>query len=778
MRTLLAIILALACGAPGAARAADQPPPLPALPGQGGDQAPAPGQDAMPPAEIRVIRDVQAKAYGAPSLPLDAAKPDALLALSDLGSMAVSNDPGAAKLQQEDYDALFALLQRYRDDLLKMGMDSAELQAQMEGLQSRTSELELRLKNLLPKDGLKITGRFFSVFDDLHLIGPAVLPNAAFVGGIEPDGSGGPLPKSNGSGVRSQMGVAHVGLMMDGTRGPVSGHVQMDFLTLWGFDQVSLNIRKVWVQWRLPVVLDVGDLDGSLSPLTLWRNDQYEPFEPLIFQDRRKRMEDDLLLSPDQWPLTGVRASTDMLLFGSTRIHIQSLTGIAAYAQGSAAPYGGNSVYLEPQPKPTGFDVVTANDDYAGPLNYLSLGNTYYEGWRLGAGLGSSGTWSVAYNGLFFWDDLATAPGLGIYVPMTELVQSAELKYQSGGLSAGLEAALSGYQPPCMTGTAQARAGAMTGTAVTFDAAWTADKGHVRIYGRYVTSGFYSAGAQGRTVDYNYQVGGPFLTENSQLGTNGMVGMFPAGNAAGIIVPESYESRLNNRLIPPGIITTGARGAVFFNPWRNLIAFGPGEEIDPYGPATPNRMGGGLEGTWKFFKGGLIPLAGADFASEIDPVSGPTADSGTASASLPAFTMTRYRAGLMVDLQPWFGWAIRFGGGMTLTDSTDGAKGPLMGNTYDLGTNTTEGGLDWRAGQPWGASLGYRHMTAVGQDETFFFTPGQTQEWDIAGAGFWWRPQDQMSLDLNYTQAHSTPLGQAAASLEIDQIVARLTMEF
>jgi hypothetical protein len=766
MRTLLAIILALTCGLLGSGLAADQPLSLPALPGQGT------GVDAMPPAEIRVIRDEQAKVYGAPTLPMDAAKPDALLALSDLGSMAASSGPGAAKLQQEDYDALFALLQRYRDDLLKMGMDGAELQAQMEGLQSRTTELELRLKNLLPKDGLKITGRFYSVFDDLHITGPGRLLNTAFLGASqEPDGSGAPNAKTLTSGVRSQMGVAHVGLLLDGTRGPVSGHVQMDFLTMWGFDQASVNLRQVWVEWRLPVVLQVGDLNADFSPLTLWRNDQYQPFEPLIFQDRRKRMEDDVLLAKDQWPLTGVRASTDLLLFGSNLLHVQSITGIAAYGQNSSSPSNNLVVYTEPNPYPTGAAAVTATADYSGSTNFLSIGNTYFEGWRLDMDLGSSGAWSVGYNGMLFWNDLTTSPANGIFQTMSELVDSLELKYKSGGFNGGLEAAIGRYQPSCLTVSAVAP---MTGTAMTADAAWSGDQGHIRAYGRYVSSGFHAAGAQGRTVDYNYQVAGPFLTENSQIGTSGLVGLFPGqpGIATSVIVPESYASRLNNRLIPPGLVTkVPGLGTWVFNPWRNLIGYGPGEESDAYGAATPNRVGGGLEAAWKFFKGGLAPMASADFMNEIDPVS------STTGTMLPAFSMTRYRGGLTVDLEPWFGWPVRFGGGMTLTNSSDGAT-DLSGNKYALTTSQTDASLDWRPGKPWGASLGYRKMVANGEDETFVYTAGMDQVWDIMGAGFWWRPQDQMSLDLNYTQAHTTPPGQAASSLQLDQIVARLTMEF
>ena len=743
---LLALFLAMACAAPG--WAADGPPALPALPGQG------PGQDAMPPVEIRVIRDIQNRAYGAPSLPTDAAKPEALLALSDLGSMAASSDPGNAKLQQEDYDALFALLQRYRDDLLKMGMDAAELQSQMESLTSRTTELEHRLDVLQPRDGLKVFGRFYSVFDDLHLIGPAALTAINYLGTTDViSGAQAPVAKPAGVGVRMQVGLAHAELMFQGTRGPVSASAEIDLLTLWGYNVAAIGLRHIDLEWRTPVVLQFGDLSGALTPLTLWRNDQYQPFEPLIFRDRRQRLEDDLHLKPNEWPLTGLRASTDMRLFGSTLLHVESITGVAAYAiTSNKSPFfNSNFVYSEPQ-------VI------AKVVNYQAIGNTYFEAWKLDLPLGAAHAWSVGYNGTFFWDETASEPGLGIYMPMHELVNSLALNYKEGGLSAGLEAAMSSYQNPWLTGTAQSKMPALSGTAVVADADWSGEKGHVHVFGRYVSSGFHAAAAQGRTVDYNYQIS-PFLTENSQIGTLGLVGLIGG-------IPESYASRLNDVLIPAGMVVSGGGGIYnVSNQWRNLIAYGPGEEIDPYGAATPNRAGAGLDGSWKFFNGLLVPQASAEFFQEMDPVS------ATTGAQLKAFAQTRYRAGLDLDLEPWLKWPLRFGGGITLTNASDGQTDAL-GNSYTLTSSLTDFSVDWNAGKPWGVGLGYRNMTAQGQDEAFVFPSGQAQTWDTMGAGIWWRPTDNVSLDINYSQGHSTPLGQKPNSLQIDQGVARLTLEF
>ena len=583
MRTLITILFLLVGGS---VWAAEPLPPLPALPGQ------AQGEDAMPPAEIRVIRDIQNKAYGAPTLPTDAAKPEALLALSDLGSMAGSSDPGAAKLQQEDYDALFALLQRYRDDLLKMGMDGAELQAQMEGLVTRTTELERRLKDLHPRDGLKFFGRFFTVFDDLHLIGPANITANDYLGTDNknlPDGTYAPMTKTAGVGMRSQFGVAMASIALEGTRGPVTAGAILDVQTLWGYNIDAFNMRRIYVEWRAPITFQFGDFDGNLSRLTLWRNDQSDPFEPLIFQERRQRMEDDLRLKPDQWPLTGLQASTDLLLFGSMTLRVDSITGIAAYSiNGTIAPTSNDALYYMP----------TLTNSY---MEYLTEASTYYQGWKLSLPLGNDQAWTVDYDGLFEWDEMDTSPLDAGFMPMRELVQSLDVSYKSGSLSGSLEGAMGSYQHPYFVNSALAQAGPMTGTAFIADGKWAGDRGFLRAYGRYVSSGFHASGAQGRTVDYNFQISGPFLTENSEFGVGGVSGFFFPGSQP---IPDSYASRLNAQFIPAGIIAYTPAGAKInpSNPWRNLLNYGPGEEIDPYGAATPNRAGGGLEGDRKILR--------------------------------------------------------------------------------------------------------------------------------------------------------------------------------
>src|SRR5580693_5475366 len=113
MRVFLALLFLIS---PGLLKAADDP--------------------SMPAGDQRAVRELQDKAYGSPTLPEGASGGESLLALAALGSTATQ--PGDQALQADDYAALLALLQRYRDDLLRMGMDSSELQAQLTILEART----------------------------------------------------------------------------------------------------------------------------------------------------------------------------------------------------------------------------------------------------------------------------------------------------------------------------------------------------------------------------------------------------------------------------------------------------------------------------------------------------------------------------------------------------------------------------------------------------------------------------------------------------------------
>jgi hypothetical protein len=251
-------------------------------------------------------------------------------------------------------------------------------------------------------------------------------------------------------------------------------------------------------------------------------------------------------------------------------------------------------------------------------------------------------------------------------------------------------------------------------------------------------------------------------------------------------IPLSNASRLNDVLIPPGTYIYGSAqpGGV----WNHELAYGPGEEIDPYGVATQNRSGGGVEADWKVFRGVFKPMASAEVFKELDPVT------NSAGAVLDPFSMSRYRAGLEMDFEPWLKWPLRLGYGYTMTDSQNGQQA-ANGLNWELTTELIDASFQINAGKPIGIQGGYRQLQAGGQDETFVLpgAPAGTQGtpqpggeiWDILGLGVWWRPTETVSFDVVTTMATTTiPQDSltvakiSSGNLHTDQTVARVTLEF
>jgi hypothetical protein len=698
---------------------------------------------AMPREDVRSIRELENQAFGRPDLAMEAPRGEALLALAELGGAA---SVSSGNMQASDADALYALLQRYRDELLAMGLDSSELDTEMKILRTRADQLQERLDQLHPKDGLKFGGRLYSAFDDLHVMGPA--PVAAANTG----NSSVPASKPSGVGVRNQLGIVHAELRLLATRGLLSGYVQMDLVAPWGLNALSSGIgfRRAYIEMRLPVVIQAGNLDTQLTPLTLWRNEDSQPFEPEPFKSRRQRLSDDMDMLPHRWEVRGARLSTDMLLFGAQKLELESITAILGLP--------GSAIYATPT---LGF---TAGYTLAERFS------TYMEGWRAQLPFGED-LIKISENGLIFWDDTATNPNYAGATPATTFrtmnssVQSVRAEFKKGMVLGNLEYAISSFVAPSIITTPVAAA--LTGTALIYDLGVQTDAGHLKGFGRMVSNGFYSAGAQGRTEDMRYQYLGPFLSENSQVGAQGEVGVDTA-------IKASFESRLNDILIPPGVYSSASAGSPG-NTWANLLPYGFWENIDPYGVATPNRNGFGAEADWKFFSGLLEPKASYESFNEISGLNG-----------LKPFSMTRMRAGLAMDFKPSLGWPIRLLAGYTADDDKNGQTAP-SGTAYDLSDTLTDAGMEYNLGNNMGLDLGYRNMAVKGLNSSlppattlgaFDYSQNGGAFWTILGAGLWWKPMETLRFDTTYShQSSGSPSNIKVSGLAYDQIFVRLTLE-
>jgi len=733
--------------APASASASAAPSGAPALPPpSAGDPGPMPAQDA------RAIRQLQAKAFGTPTVADGSDRGAAVLALGELASPAAAQDFSAL-----DYDALFSLLQRYRDELLKMGVNGADLDARVRALKARADEIRERLDALQPRDGLKIHGRLYAFFDDMNLLGPAALPGidqfCASCGAMVPVVP----PKDAGSGLRFQQGGAHAEMDMQLIRGPLTADTRFDVLQPWGVATAQVGARELSLELRLPVALQAGTVFASLSPLTLWRNDQSMPFEPEPFADRRRRLEEDMDLRPDKWRLTGGRAATELVLFKGLKVDLEEIAALMAGASMSSSQGGSNVIY-------TNADASTLSEQYS----------TYLEAWKVALPLPYA---TVSEQGALFWDVTGTqpsgAPGLGADSrAFNELSQSLRVQAEAGAFKADVEGGLSSYAPPSLTDTAAP--GALTGTAVTATLAWSLGSGQLSVFGRSVSAGYHASGAQGRTQDAAYEFLGPFPTENSQVSASGGIGLSgPGSPVSADAVPTSYATRFNDVLIPPGELWTAPDHSVTApgGLWQNLLAYNYLENMDPYGVATPDRRGFGASGDWSPFDGLLRLRASYENFREIDSVA------DTSGAMTAPFTMQRLRAGLNIDLRKRLSLPVSLSAGYTLDDSRNG-EADAAGVKYGLDSTLIDSGVEWYFGDKGGLDFGYRHVDANGFNETFDLQFDKGQTWDVLGYGAFWDFSEDMRLDLVYSQYYESAPGYSGTGLETDEGVIRATVKF
>ncbi len=681
----------------------------------------------LPDADYRAVRELQAKDQGVPMLPAAGApRQEALLGIAELGANASSGQ--SSRFEARDYDALFSLLQRYRDDLLKLGMDRDALEAQLITLRQKTKDLEERLSLLQPKDGLKVHGSVSAAFDDMHLIGDLALPASVMPGSTIAGLT--VAPKPAGVGVRWQEMAQRANLDFTFNRGPATALVRFDIVAIAGANG-KFDGRRIYMEMRLPVAIQIGDIDTALTPLTLWRNDDLAPFEPELFVQRRNRLVKDMMLVPNRWPVSGARLSTQLELFDALTLELVSLSSVINGA--------GSTQYIT-------FD----------KKNFITRYNTYMQGWSVTLPLADDKV-RFSTNGLLFWDVNSTAPAATVN-GFSSMVQSGRVDVKWGIVRAEAEMAMSSYAYPVATSWT-ASVAPLTGTAMTGSLGVQGKYGHIKGFGRAVANSFHSAGAQGRTQDMNYAPLGPFLTDNSFVNADGTQG-WP--NAGAVVVPNAPETRLNAVLLPPGMMVGTAAGSLF----QHLLPYSFTEMLSPYGQATPNRVGGGLDGEGNFLNGAVKPAGTYETYSQIDSPGG----------TLSPFALQRMRGGVTFDLEPAFGWPLSFGGGMTMDQSSNGQKTPT-GRDYTLTVNTTDVGGRWKILKDLAFLSGWRHTEAKGLSDAFAF-PVDGRVWDMIGNGISWDLQQGVMFEALFSQILRIDTNVPRTGLEVDQIYMRASFEF
>lgn len=613
---------------------------------------------ALPAAETDhdALRDTQRK-LGMEALPEGAAPQDALLGLAEAGNRAAAGQvPAGWKAQ--DYDALYALLEKYRDELKALGLKN--LDAQLAGLKAKSEELEGRLsKTLQPLDGLKVHGRMLTELDTLQFTGPG---------------------RNSGAATRYFLPVQRTELGFEFTRGPVSGLAQMDLLWLIRNDTVLATPRRLLVEVRLPLAFEAGDLQASHSPLTLWRNEDEDPEEASGFAAVRRRLKETHYLQGNDWPLRGIRASTDLWIAGKLRLKLE--------AMGTQLGAARSNPRSEPVYQPwTG-------------LPWKTVYNTYLATYGAEAPLGD---FALNYRGVMMRDagDSAAVTYLDhphAVLPSSERilgfhsqVDSAGASFKTGAFSSSFEGAMSAYSNPNnpkLFLDPEVGSGYLSGRALRADAALKLSWLELAADFREASDSFVAPAAQGRTWDASGPGFGPLWMDNAAYDPS-------TDSYSTLPLPLPGQPYFNHRLLPPQVIRTqNAISNVGFFDFDTLLPYDPAINAgSPYGKATPNRRGFGGRLGLNFFEGLLQPSLRADLSQQLRSIySGQDPERYTLLA-----------AGLRSDWSKKLGWPLRASAGYRLEDTRNGG---YVAFTSAL----VQAGLDWDFGPRLSLGASWRHL--------------------------------------------------------------------
>ncbi len=658
-------------------------------------------------ADYAQIADMRAR-FGGPSLARGgSSRGEMVLAAASLALDATSARP-AGDWKNSDYDALYSLLQKYRDELRAMGFQQKQLEDELAALKVRAAELQSRLDKLQPKDGMKINGKAQQLYDDLLISGPG---------------------KNAGNTFRYRHGLARAELELNVTRGIFSGNVNYFMQRVFGniYDPCTTcraGVGSIDIEIRSPVVFQAGDLDIKMSPFTLWRNEDAQPFEPEPFRSRRQDLRDQLQLAPDSLRLRGIKILTDLVLFDVQKLKLEG--GI--YPVGNA----GGTVYLKGN--------TPLLDGSAPTGQTLTLPyNTYFGAWKVGIPFKA---FALNYYGTLIKDATDTGTATWVTGPLAgqrikgyeSHVESAEasLNLKESGFAFRGEYAQSLFLNPNYAAFGQ---DVVTGTAMALTLGMHKPSFGIELTARDVSSAFVSAPSQGRSWDAGHQSLGPFPTENSLYNPNPSLTSPPYGT---IGVPEPPESHFYGQLIPPWVLVSAPTSTYLMDYDYSI------NPISPYGLATPNRSGASLDVDFSVLSEGLKIALGGDFASEKEKMLG---------TKPVAYLM--YRGGMAINVEPWFGWPISLSAGYTVNDMRDGDKVAFSSTLLDLGA-------EWRIYKNMSLQAGGRHIDYNGTlmyrgNNAALMAFGYVsakQAYDIGGLGLKWVMGDNVVLRMNYASIY------------------------
>jgi hypothetical protein len=608
---------------------------------------------------------------------------ETLVAALDQLSNQVQSDGGEeAGWKPEDYDALYALLQKYREELKAAKVRMAKLEAEGASLTAQEQDLEKRL-NQLPPDGFKINGEVRLTGDGIWMHRPELM--------------------SNGSATPTEFfyGLPGLTLFFVGNKGMMSAKARYDINTFMGDLGHQEGLRLITAEMRTPVgAVQLGNFDARFTPLTLWRHEDPEPFEPEPFVSRRQRLRDDELLDAENsWNLKAIRFLTDATFVGKQEVDFEGWWTVQA--QGQQPIYQASANGLE-----TSVPTLLTPTGQVSSGTLTSLNDIYLAAWK--ARLPFAGGWSLQYIGNKYWeksggsvyyDSSSTAiwpqwiRGQAVW-GFDSQVNSFLLDWDpwKGQWAFDVEVARSTYSNPndSLQATKPFSTDYQEGYAGLAGTKWDNPLWSGRVGVNFVQAGFYSPMAQGRTVDPSQFLISPLLSENTTFnaGTSGHGG-FPFNSYS--------ESYFNNTIIPPLLGVNGTIVDVLYS-GPAFLPYQLDQAASPYGEASPNRMGAHGELEFKLMGGALRPKVLAEWQQEIDSDWDITyAFSQPVPTSSPKYTVFSYGGGAHWDLGAG-GMPVKLVAGLI---GSSGSDLPVVSSAFrqaEFNTVSLDAGLEC---QPW-----------------------------------------------------------------------------
>ena len=481
----------------------------------------------------------------------------------------------------------------------------------------------------------------------------------------------------------------------------------------WGALDVA-GVKYFNITGQTPIGFELGMVNYKHTPLTFWVPiDRYE-FEPEIQARKRREGMDELYIKDNSFPLQGVKLDASVLLFSALDLDLEAV----------------------------GFRTAIAGNKNSG----LSFAVTYpYDQYLIGstARLSLEGNKAASIGTSYFElvESPDTAQVASLYGQQRGDVAGADLKLELGGgfFKLSGEGVQSNYTP--MYGNSVTTSGGVlwtTGNAgdVLIDVG--TPQNSLSLHGLYVEETFINYAAQTRAQDTQREASGEYATANNLYNPK-------TGDYSLSTVNNLFFNRYNNVVVatnqgPSGGLVTNKFG---MQPAALLLTYGVLQQSLPYGLATPNRSGGGVEYKGSWMNGFLQPRATMGSYQEI-----------YTAWNVPQATgprkYLRGGGGLKVDFAPTFGLPLDLQAGVIVEDTRS--------DSFVAFTSTRIGyDLHWQLTKEFHLLLGFQHADFNGADfrdtGSLVGATWNYQNWltdDYLG-GFSWQLSKSTEVNLTYS---------------------------